>query len=87
MLFSATLSNRVMELAYEHMNNPQVIRIEAEHITADKVRQGLYHVSAHDKIALLLRSIAPAGPQTHHDFCQHQAGGGAGHRLSARQRL
>lgn len=62
MLFSATLSNRVMELAYEHMNNPQVIRIEAEHITADKVRQGLYHVSAHDKIALLfgvLRQQAP----------------------------
>ena len=51
-----------MELAYEHMNNPQVIRIEAEHITADKVRQGLYHVSAHDKIALLfgvLRQQAP----------------------------
>jgi ATP-dependent RNA helicase RhlB len=62
MLFSATLSNRVMELAYEHMNNPQVIRIEAEHITAEKVRQGLYHVSAHDKIALLfgvLRQQAP----------------------------
>jgi len=54
MLFSATLSNRVMELAYEHMNNPQVIRIETEHVTADKVRQALYHVSARDKIALLL---------------------------------
>ena len=54
MLFSATLSNRVMELAYEHMNNPQIVRIESEHVTADNVRQGLYHVSAHDKIALLL---------------------------------
>ena len=54
MLFSATLSTRVMELAYEHMNDPQVIKIEADQVTADKVRQVLYHVSTHDKIALLL---------------------------------
>ena len=63
MLFSATLSNRVMELAYEHMNNPQVIRIEAEHVTADKVRQVLYHVSAHDKIALLLGVLRQQEPK------------------------
>jgi len=30
MLFSATLSHRVKELAYEHMNSPQHIHIEAE---------------------------------------------------------
>jgi ATP-dependent RNA helicase RhlB len=63
MLFSATLSNRVMELAYEHMNNPQVIRIEAEHVTADKVRQSLYHVSAHDKIPLLLGVLRQQNPK------------------------
>ena len=57
MLFSATLSNRVMELAYEHMNNPQVVRIETEYVTADKVRQTLYHVSGHDKIPLSLIHI------------------------------
>jgi ATP-dependent RNA helicase RhlB len=54
MLFSATLSARVMELAYEHMNDPKVVRIEADQITADKVRQTLYHVAASDKISLLL---------------------------------
>ncbi|MBK8181656.1 MAG: DEAD/DEAH box helicase [Candidatus Competibacteraceae bacterium] len=63
MLFSATLSNRVMELAYEHMNDPQVIRIEAEHVTADKVRQVLYHVSAHDKIGLLLGVLRQHDPK------------------------
>jgi ATP-dependent RNA helicase RhlB len=63
MLFSATLSNRVMELAYEHMNNPQVIRIEPEQVTADKVRQALYHVSAHDKIALLLGVLRKQEPK------------------------
>ena len=63
MLFSATLSNRVMELAYEHMNDPQVVRIEAEHITAENVRQSLYHVSAHDKIPLLLGVLHQQDPK------------------------
>ncbi|CDI03705.1 putative ATP-dependent helicase with nucleoside triP hydrolase domain [Candidatus Competibacter denitrificans Run_A_D11] len=63
MLFSATLSNRVMELAYEHMNDPQVIRIETEYVTADKVRQSLYHVSAHDKISLLLGVLHQQDPK------------------------
>jgi ATP-dependent RNA helicase RhlB len=63
MLFSATLSNRVMELAYEHMNNPQVIRIETEYVTADKVRQALYHVSARDKIPLLLGLLRKYAPK------------------------
>jgi ATP-dependent RNA helicase RhlB len=39
MLFSATLSHRVLELAYEHMNDPELIRIEPERITAELVRQ------------------------------------------------
>ncbi len=63
MLFSATLSNRVMELAYEHMNDPQVVRIETEHVTAEKVSQVLYHVSAHDKIGLLLGVLRQQDPK------------------------
>ena len=54
LLFSATPSTRVMELAYEHMNNPQQIKIESEQVTADKVRQTLFHVSKEDKIPLLV---------------------------------
>ncbi len=53
-LFSATLSHRVHELAYEHMNGPQSVEIEAEAITADRVTQSLYHVGSHEKIPLLL---------------------------------
>src|SRR6202041_3135159 len=37
MMFSATLSHRVMELAYEHMNNPELIRIEPDKMTVDRV--------------------------------------------------
>lgn len=54
MLFSATLSYRVTELAYEHMNNPQLIKIENEQITADKVHETSYMTGNEDKIPLLL---------------------------------
>ncbi|NJN45220.1 MAG: DEAD/DEAH box helicase [Candidatus Competibacteraceae bacterium] len=54
MLFSATLSARVMEMAYEHMNDPRVVKVEAEQVTADNVKQVLYHASSDDKISLLL---------------------------------
>jgi ATP-dependent RNA helicase RhlB len=61
MLFSATLSHRVLELAYEHMNNPVLIRIEPDKMTVDRVRQVLYFPSTEEKIPLLmglLRRIA-----------------------------
>ncbi|MDJ0740886.1 MAG: DEAD/DEAH box helicase [Gammaproteobacteria bacterium] len=54
MLFSATLSYRVTELAYEHMNNPQKIVVEAEQITADRVRETAYMVANDEKIPLLI---------------------------------
>jgi ATP-dependent RNA helicase RhlB len=54
MLFSATLSYRVTELAYEHMNNPQKVVIEAEQITADRVRETGFMVANDEKIPLLL---------------------------------
>jgi ATP-dependent RNA helicase RhlB len=54
MLFSATLSYRVMELAYEFMNLPEKISITPEKITVEQVEQVLYHVGKHEKIPLLL---------------------------------
>ena len=54
LLFSATLSHRVQELAYEHMNNPVHINVEPEKVTADRVRQVLYHTSNDEKIPLLV---------------------------------
>src|SRR5579872_1829145 len=54
MLFSATLSHRVLELAYEHMNNPELIRIEPDKVTIDRVRQVIYFPSMEEKIPLLV---------------------------------
>jgi len=54
MLFSATLSHRVMELAYEHMNSPQQVSIEPEKITVESIREQLFYPSNEEKIPLLL---------------------------------
>jgi len=61
MLFSATLSQRVMELAYEHMNEPELIRVEPEKITADRVRQAIFFPSNEDKMPLLVGLIRELG--------------------------
>src|SRR3981081_1702002 len=54
MIFAATLAHRVMELAYEHMNNPELIRIEPDKMTVDSVKQVLYFPSTEEKIPLLM---------------------------------
>jgi ATP-dependent RNA helicase RhlB len=54
LMFSATLGFRVMELAYEHMNNPQTIKVETEKITADNVVQSVYYPSNQEKLPLLI---------------------------------
>jgi ATP-dependent RNA helicase RhlB len=62
MLFSATLSHRVMELAYEHMNSPTQVKINPEQVTADKVKQILYHVANDEKIPLLIGLLKHMDP-------------------------
>ena len=54
LLFSATLSHRVLELAYEHMNEPEKLVVEAETITAARVRQRLYYPADEEKLPLLI---------------------------------
>ncbi|MHB8912307.1 MAG: ATP-dependent RNA helicase RhlB [Lysobacter sp.] len=54
LLFSATLSHRVLELAYEHMNEPEKLVVESEFITNSTVRQLVYFPSNEEKLPLLL---------------------------------
>ena len=61
LLFSATLSHRVMELAYEHMNEPELIRIEPDKVTADRVRQAIFFPANEDKLPLLIGLIREMG--------------------------
>ncbi len=54
LLFSATLSHRVMELAYEHMNSPESLKVEAESVTADHVEQKVFYPANDEKLPLLI---------------------------------
>ena len=54
LLFSATMSERVKELAYEHMNSPETVLVEAEQVTADKIEQTGYMPANEEKIPLTL---------------------------------
>jgi ATP-dependent RNA helicase RhlB len=63
MLFSATLSHRVQELAYEHMNRPRSVDVMPEKITADRVRQVLYHTANNEKIPLLVGLLNHTDPR------------------------
>ena len=62
MLFSATLSSRVLELAYEHMNNPKKVEIVADTRSADRVEQWVYYPANDEKIPLLVGLIQKLKP-------------------------
>ena len=61
LLFSATLSHRVLELAYEHMTEPEKLVVEAETVTAARVRQVGYYPATDEKIPLLLHLLHKIG--------------------------
>jgi ATP-dependent RNA helicase RhlB len=63
LLFSATLAQRVLELAYEHMNNPTLIRIEPDKMTVDRVRQVMYYPSNDEKPRLLVGLLKHMDPR------------------------
>lgn len=63
MLFSATLSYRVQELAYEHMNNPMHVQVASENLTASRVQEELFYPSDEDKMALLLTLLEDEWPE------------------------
>ena len=58
MLFSATLSHRVLELAYEHMNEAQKLTVETDNVTADRVRQVIYFPASEEKLPLLINLLS-----------------------------
>ncbi len=63
LLFSATMSYKVTELAYEHMNNPVMVKIETEDVTSKAISQVAYCPSNDQKIPLLLGLLSHHKPQ------------------------
>ena len=54
MLFSATMAHKVLELAYEHMNLAQLVKIQADSPAVERIDQSVYHPANREKIPLLL---------------------------------
>ena len=63
MLFSATLSYRVQELAFEHMHNPEHVVVEAEQKTGHRIEEELFYPSNEHKMALLQTLIEEDWPE------------------------
>jgi len=62
MMFSATLSHRVMELSYEHMNQPEKLEVKADAVNTKKITQVVYYPSNDEKIPLLIGLIQTLEP-------------------------
>ncbi|NQY33941.1 MAG: ATP-dependent RNA helicase RhlB [Alteromonadaceae bacterium] len=62
MLFSATLSFRVKELAFEHMNDPVSVEVEPDQKTNIRISEELFYPSNEDKMTLLQTLIEEEWP-------------------------
>lgn len=62
MMFSATLSYRVRELAFEHMNNAEYIEVEPEQKTGHRIKEELFYPSNEEKMRLLQTLIEEEWP-------------------------
>jgi len=71
-LFSATLNFRIKNLAWEYMDEPKEIVIEAETVTVDLVTQELYHVGSDEKFKTLLGLMAREKPKSALVFCNQK---------------
>jgi len=69
LLFSATLSYRVMELAYEHLDITESIVITPNQLAAENIEQCLYHVGKKEKIPLFFGLLAKENPERTLVFC------------------
>ncbi|ARD23993.1 MULTISPECIES: ATP-dependent RNA helicase RhlB [Shewanella] len=63
MLYSATLSMKVQELAYDHMNDPEKVEIAPEQKTSKNIKEEIFYPSTDDKMRLLLTLLEEDWPE------------------------
>lgn len=64
LIFSATFTYRVQELAYEYLNAPQMVEVESDTETAEHIEQTLYHVANNEKTPLLIGQLQQLNTDT-----------------------
>ena len=63
MLFSATLSMKVQELAYDHMNDPEKVEIAPNEKTSKNIKEEIFYPSMEEKMPLLLSLLEEDWPE------------------------
>lgn len=63
LIFSATMSYKVKELAFEHMNEPVHVQAEPEQMTGHRIQEELFYPNSNDKMMLLLTLIEEDWPE------------------------
>lgn len=74
LLFSATFSNEIRELAHQLLNQPVEISVAPRNTTADRIDQQVIHVDAHQKTALISHMIRESGWHQVLVFCRTKHG-------------
>lgn len=62
LVFSATMSYKVKELAYSHMNEPTHLQVEPDQMTGKRIKEELFYPESDKKIQLLLSLIEEDWP-------------------------
>ncbi len=63
LIFSATMSYKVKELAFEHMNDPTHVQAEPEQMTGHRIQEELFYPESQHKFLLLLSLIEEDWPE------------------------
>ena len=73
-LFSATIPERVAQLAHRYLHDPVRVTIAPEHVTVPHIRQIVYEVPESAKLAALQRVLAFEQPTSAIIFCRTKSG-------------
>ncbi len=74
LLFSATIPDKIKNLAKAYMNKPVSITVEGEHITLDAIEQKVYMMNTEDKTPRLIKMIQEDNPYLAIVFCNKREG-------------
>ena len=69
LLFSATMSKRILEIAKKYLNNPKNIKIKAEELTVNNIEQEIINLKATMKDETTMRLIDLYNPNKSIVFC------------------
>ncbi len=75
LMFSATLSYDVMQLANRYLHDAVEVKVDPDRVAADTVEQILYHVPEKEKLPLLLGVLEELAPHRCLIFCNTKRAG------------